>query len=513
MTRLIDHRRGFPYLIKHHVHSLSRRRRVAITLAVMLGALAMGQAQAHADFQVGLQDSGFQASLTSAASKLDYRALGAVHGSTIRMDLPWPNIAPGGSTMPTGFNPTDASDPKYNWSAIDEDLRLAAERHLRVILTFAGAPTWAQPAGEPANLRQEYGEGMWDPSAYDFAQFVYAAAVRYSGLFPDPLHPGQDLPRVKYWEIFNEENLPMELDAPNVVEEYRSLLNAAYGVLKLVNTTNVVVTGGLAPVSFLPPVSTAPLTFAEELMCLQQVGSKFVPTASCPNPAQFDVFAIHPYSLASTPTLHALDPGDVLVADMGEVKTLLDTADRLHTIAPSITHQLWVTEWSWFTNPPQKQVGDAPATAARYVDWSMYEMWQAGVSMIIWFTVADEPGPASAESPSFVNGGGLYTSSDKPKLTLQAFSFPVVASVSRGRGFVWGRAPVSAPVRVVVERAAGKRWQSLGTVRTASDGVFEFHFQARVNGTYRAVVVHGPTSLSYNSAPIPAKRTHDFSTG
>jgi hypothetical protein len=223
--------------------------------------------------------------------------------------------------------------------------------------------------------------------------------------------------------------------------------------------------------------------------------------------------AIHPYTLAATPTYHAIDAGDVLMADMGKVKSLLASADRLHTIAPRIKHQIWVTEWAWYTNPPQRLVGDAPATAARYVDWSMYEMWNAGVSLISWFTVADPPGSAEANGPSVIDGGGLYTSSGTPKLTLRAFSFPVVAAVSRGRGLVWGRAPVSKPARVAVERDVGGRWRALATVRTGSDGVFEVHFRASTNGTYRAVVVHGPASLPYSSTPIPPKRTHNFDTG
>lgn len=198
---------------------------------------------------------------------------------------------------------------------------------------------------------------------------------------------------------------------------------------------------------------------------------------------------------------------------MGKLSSLLRAADALHTVASPNRHQLWVTEWSWFTNPPQTVVGDgaAAAAAARYVAYSMYEMWRSRVSLIIWFTVTDLPG--SAEAPSFVNGGGLYTNSGRPKLTLQAFRFPLVASVVRERGAAWGRALVAKPVRVVVERAAGHGWATVATLRTAADGVFSGGFRARGNGSYRAVVVGGATSLAYNSAPIPAKRTHLFNSG
>jgi hypothetical protein len=102
----------------------------------------------------------------------------------------------------------------------------------------------------------------------------------------------------------------------------------------------------------------------------------------------------------------------------------------------------------------------------------------------------------------------LYSASGQPKPTLQAVAFPVVAGLTHGRGFVWGRAPVSHSVRVVVERAVGRRWRTLTTVRTGRAGVFVAYFAARRNGVYRAQVVGGPTSLPYNSTPIPPRRTH-----
>ncbi len=39
--------------------------------------------------------------------------------------------------------------------------------------------------------------------------------------------------------------------APNLVTEYRSLLNAAYAPIKSVSRSDIVAIGGLAPVSFI----------------------------------------------------------------------------------------------------------------------------------------------------------------------------------------------------------------------------------------------------------------------
>jgi hypothetical protein len=311
------------------------------------------------------------------------------------------------------------------------------------------------------------------------------------------------LPRVKYWEPWNEPNIPGFFSAPNPVAAYRTLLNDAYDAVKAIRPDNVVIFGGLAPVSPVPG-SVPPLDFGAQLLCLHQSRQRFVPNRSCRQRVKFDIFAMHPYALAATPSKHAYKRGDVLVGDMGEVSALVAAANRFHTAIPATGHQLWVTEFHWYTNPPNGVIGDSQATAARYVAYSLYEMWKSGVSLVIWQDILDGPGHDAA------SGSGLYSASGRPKLTLRALAFPVVASVSRGRGFVWGRAPVSSPARVVVERALGRSWRSVATVRTGSDGVFDVSFAAHGNRLYRARLAGGAASLAYDSRPIPPRRTHLF---
>ncbi len=477
------------------------RRALALALAAGLAVLALAPACAQAQFQLGLEDLG---KLQPAGAARAFGAMRTIDGSTIRLGVTWSSVAPGGAKKPSGFVATDPGDPKYDWAKFDLAVRSAARRHLSVLMMLYQAPAWAEGPHRPSSKTID--PGAWDPSPSEFADFAHAAALRYGGHFPDPLHPGTSLPRVRDWEIWNEPNLPYYLAAPNLVGEYRDLLNASYGAVKGVHSDNTVATGGLAPVSFLPPLSVSPLKFAADLMCLRRVGTSFVRGGSCPDRARFDVFAHHPYTLAATPTKPAYRYDDVLIADMGKIRDVVRAAERLHTIAPEIRHQTWVTEWGWPTNPPNKATGDSDSTAARYVAYSMYEMWHNSVSLVIWQTIQDVPDP---QFP----GGGLYTSAGRPKLTLRAFAFPVVASVSHASGFVWGRAPVSRRVRVVVERAAGRRWQRVTTTLTGSDGVFEVRFHARGNGVYRARVVQGPTSLAYDSRPIPPRRTHLFNSG
>ncbi len=228
----------------------------------------------------------------------------------------------------------------------------------------------------------------------------------------------------------------------------------------------------------------------------------------------FDVFAIHPYTLAATPTKHAYHYNDVLVGDMGKVSAIVRAADRLQTVGGSRTHRIWVTEWGWFTNPPNRCLGEEGMTAARYVAWGMYEMWRAGARVVIWEGVRDPPGIQRCGSQPFATiGGFLYAADGRPKPTLRAFAFPFVAGVTNGRGFAWGRVPLSRRVRITVQRRSGRRWVRVAIVRSAADRTFFVRFGARGNGVYRAVVARGPVSLAYNSKPIPPRRTRAFNSG
>jgi hypothetical protein len=486
--------------------SAKRLRLPVVAFFAALTMLVLAPASGLAQFQLGFEDPGFSDPVGSTPSQIAFGALNAVHGSTVRLYVGWGGVAPGGSTEPAGFDPSNPGDPRYTWTAVDTAVRSLTQRHDHVVIDLTGppAPAWATPPGEPASLHVF--TGSWNPNAKQFGLFARAAALRYSGHFADPLNPGSALPAVRGWEIWNEENLPLGLMAPNLVSEYRALLNAGYGAIKGVSNDNVVAMGGLAPVSY-ESVSISPLKFAAELLCLRRIATHFVRADRCPSKAHLDVLAMHPYSLLATPTKHAYRYDDVLVGDMGKLVTLLRAAEHLHTAAPAINYGLWVTEFSWFTNPPDPQVGDPGPVAARYSAYSMYEMWRAGVSLVIWYTTRD-PENAAAHANGFAYGGGLYNASGTPKLTLTAFRFPVVAGVSGGHGFVWGRAPASGRPHVIVEQAVGRGWKRIGTVRTSSDGVFELHFAAGRNAVYRARIPHGAISLGYDSRPIPAARTH-----
>src|SRR5439155_21867272 len=103
------------------------------------------------------------------------QALGA---DRLRVSAYWSDIAPSPHSMqkPAGFDARDPYDPKYRWAVLDRVVGSAAAHGLRVLLSLSTpAPYWAsaRPALENA---------VWKPKAGDFADFAYAAALRYRGV-------------------------------------------------------------------------------------------------------------------------------------------------------------------------------------------------------------------------------------------------------------------------------------------------------------------------------------------
>ena len=119
--------------------------------------------------------------------------------SVVRLGVRWAEIAPAGAHQPDGFDPVDPADPYYRWGAYDVEIRRAVASGLEPMVDVIGAPVWAQ---DGKRLRQT--DGPVRPSPSMLADFATAIAKRYSGRF------GQ-LPRVRYWQIWNKPNLSIEL--------------------------------------------------------------------------------------------------------------------------------------------------------------------------------------------------------------------------------------------------------------------------------------------------------------
>jgi hypothetical protein len=152
---------------------------------------------------------------------------------------------------------------------------------------------------------------------------------------------------------------------------------------------------------------------------------------------------------------------------------------------------LWLTEYAYETNPPDRARGIPPARQALFVGQSALRVWQQpGATLLIWFLVRDEPRLAGWQS-------GLFTAAGVPKPARAAFALPLAQiSRHRTRTVLWGQVrPGSGRRPCAIQRVRNGRWVNIGGWRTG------------VGGTFRVTVnlAHGArVRLRSSRAPWPS---------
>jgi hypothetical protein len=456
-----------------------RRLTVLLLAAAPLALPAAAGAEATAGLAIGFFDGVLTADDADSAPWLG-RAVDS-GADILRVDVGW--VAPNTPTRPAGFDARDPADPAYDFRRADAAIVAVAARGLRVLVSFTGAPRWAEGPGRPADAVA----GSWRPDPHALEDYGAALARRYSGSFPDPARPGQTLPRVDAFQVWNEPNLdkylsPQWSDGRTFAPaQYRRMLSAFYRGVKSASPGALVVSAGTAP--FGDPVAGGhrimPARFVREMLCLRQ-SRRGLRGRECPTPARFDVLAHHAYSVGF-PRRHAINGDDVSIPDIGKLTRLLRAAERSGGALPRERHRVWVTEISYDSSPPDP-LGVPIARQARYLEEAFYLLWRQGVDTITWFQIRDQlPAPSYAAS----NQSGIYFDDGQPKPAQRAFRFPLVAErAGPGSLRVWGRAPLAGSVRI--ERRTASGWLLVRTVRAAAHGTFLVRIAARGRTRLRA---------------------------
>jgi hypothetical protein len=351
--------------------------------------------------------------------------------------------------------------------------------------------------------------GSWRPSARQYRLFAEAAARRYSGSFRDS--SGARLPRVRYWQAWNEPNLKLFLTpqwrrvhghlVPASPGVYRPLLNAFYAGVKSVHRSNAVVTAGTAPFGNVPGgPSVRPALFNRTLLCVK--GRRHPRARHCPAPVHFDILAHHPYPFGE-PRQTAGNADDVNVPDLAKLKRPLRVAIRAGNVLPRRRKPLWATEISWDTKPPDP-TGVPVNVEARYVAGALYTLWRQGVTVVTWYLLRDEaPGPGYGKT---IQSGLYYRGSsvpnDRRKPAFRTFRFPFVAYTRRGVAQAWGLAPHHGRVTIQVLRHG--HWRRLRTLRTRPGRMFFRPLRVSAGRRLRARQGH-ETSLSWRVGPKAVK--------
>jgi hypothetical protein len=400
----------------------------------------------------------------------------AMGGSVARIPVNWRNVVQ--ATPPAGFQARDPASPAYRFSQIDAAVLSAAAAGLQPLLVVSHAPAFAE-----ATHRWRYAYlGSWAPSPAALGDFAAALAHRYDGAFPDPLHPGAVLPRVRLLQAWNEPNLARYLEPQWVASGgrwsafspllYRQLLNGFYLGVKSVEPTDTVVAAGIAPEGEPAGVGVmAPVTFLEGLLCLRGAAR-----ASCPQRPHLDVLAFHPLSVYN-PDIPALSKLDVAISDIGKVTGLLARAERLHTVLPSGHRPLWVTELNWESSP-QTSKGVPGSLQAAWLSRALHRLWVAGVRFVDWQFLVDPYGGVQLALPNgslglysrpaglYASGSGGDTALARPKPFLQGFTLPFDPLRVNGRQVrVWALLMHPRQPALLQRQGRDGRWRAIAHLR------------------------------------------------
>jgi hypothetical protein len=400
--------------------------RAGLVIAAALVALSATASTAVASHnaQYGVQDDAWLQVGAPKSGPLEERlaTLDRLGVDVVRYTLRWDHVA---TRRPA--HPANPADPAYDWSSSDALLEGLHARGIDVVLTLWGTPAWANGWQKP----------NWAPkSASALASFAAAAALRY--------------PWIRKWEIWNEPNQRGGLN-PNSPRLYvQRLLNPTVVALHALDAHNVVAGGATSPRATKTALSA--VTF---MRGMRLAG------------ARFDVYSHHPYprwfgrGRPETP-LETLPCTQWLT--MASLQCLLRDVTR--NFGPK---HVWLTEYGYKTNPPDRSRGVAPDLQARYLAEAARRVYQAPrVDLLINFLVRDEPVVGRWAS-------GFFTAGEAVKPSFFSFMLPLVEVSRHGnRTTLWGQVrPRSGPQPYLLQLRSRGSWVSIGRISiTGGAGFF-----------------------------------------
>ncbi|HVU77682.1 MAG TPA: beta-galactosidase [Gaiellaceae bacterium] len=411
--------------------------RRTLLLATILAALAApGLATASPYVKYGVQDDAWLEYGTGDDGTVADRAaqLKQMGVDVVRLTINWRQVEPRRGV--------------YDWSIPDAALKALHAEGIAPLVTLWGTPRWAN-GGRSQN---------WAPkSKWTFAAFAKAAAKRY--------------PYVHLWTIWNEPNQRIALRPTSPKTYVQQLLNPAVIAIHNASPRSLVAGGVTAPRAGSGGVS--PIDWIAGMKAAH---------------ARMDAYAHNPYPLrrGETPTSGGCD--HCTTVTMATLPRLLRAVQKSFG-----THmRIWLTEYGYQTNPPDRMLGVTYATQARYTSDAAQVAYQAPrVDILIHYLVQDEPNVGRWQS-------GFYTDTGRVKPALQAFRFPLaIRSRVRTRTVLWGQVRPGGRQTYKLLRYDGRHWNAVGGKRrTTARGYFTRTVNAKKGTRYRIWV---PSEHTYSA--------------
>ena len=218
------------------------------------------------------------------------------------------------------------------------------------------------------------------------------------------------------------------------------------------------VTAGTSPFGD-PPALSAKRIAAGALLARRLLPLEQALKVHCSgSPIHFDALAHHPYPIGP-PRRHAPNPDDVVIADFSRITKPLSVALKRGTVLPRTKKQIWATELSWESKPPDPE-GIPDHLRATYMDGAFNELWSEGVNTVVWFNMRDQlPRPdfaVHAPVGHLLRSRRQHSRTTRPSSPTRPTSFPFTAYLKKGKAQIWGLAPAPGPVTIQALR--GSTW-------------------------------------------------------
>jgi len=358
---------------------------VLIVVAAAAAAFLAASAAPSSRLIKGLFD---EANTLTGNPDRTFPILRQLNTKALRTNLYWGGRYGVASSRPQ--SPTNPDDPAYDWSLYDRTVNYAQQFGIKIVFSIWGTPRWANGGRQP---------NIAPTNAADLERFARAAARRYSGRWRG--EDGRGLPRVDFWLAWNEPNNPVFL-APQFKRvggkyirwsprDYARICNAVVkGVHGANFRTQKVACGATAPGGNNSPTSSrasiSPIAF---LRSIKAYGAK-----------GFDAYAHHPYH-ANPSEAPKTQQMSVNTITLGNINVLIKELTRLYG-----AKRVWITEYGYQTNPPDRLFGVSWAKQAAYLKQA-YAIARANprIDMLLWFLLRDDTAAGGWQSGLMTAGG------------------------------------------------------------------------------------------------------------